>query len=795
MIGIVGHTGWIGSYIHRHYPQAVGFNTSNISSIAKKEFDLLFVCGVSAKKWIANKEPEQDLNNITSLVQALQTVVAKRCILISTIDIYSKTNVVQNELHIISEQKEAYGKNRYWFEQQISQLFTNTTIVRLPALFGFELKKNVIFDFLFRKTCTLHWDSSFQWYDMNWFLSDLEWVINNIKKGSINLFPEPLPNVELMKLLSPYKDRNVITVMDPKTYVVYNIQTIYGNPYWKSKQSTLSSLDRYIRTIIQNPIQVSNLAMHPLPNDLLMDFGVGQELVPYKTFGPDFISLPLDQFSSKCYSMQSLFYPHNWNLRDNYNEIVNYMKQLLHIANKVECHILVFGSPKLRSIGKERLADFLREINFFIIEQQYSMNICIEPNARYYGNEMLTTCKETDAFVDDLRCKHIGWMMDIGNMLLENENILECIQRYAPTIQHVHFSAKDLVTLTTSSISFPWLQYQFRKNGYKGKFTLEMVSVSYRELKESLYLVHQPMKLDVVGAGWYGCHMADYLIEKGYNVRLFEQKDDIFENVSSHNQNRLHEGYHYPRSFNTRQLCKRNYTRFLQEYGFCVSPLPNNLYFVANDSLLDVQTYKQIMQAENLTFKEVSNLYLYQTAPTCFLVQEGVIDFRAAKKYFKDRLKHVLFLHHKETNRRHDCDMVLDCTYNSFQCIPNSHFEPSVYWIYKSHKKDILSFTVMDGPFFSLYPYDIQEQLYTLTHVKWGRFAEDKRDVMEQEVVTYYPTFLDEFTFVESHQTQKHIMTSGCASRELQVYEKQQWISVACGKITGIFDWQDFVCL
>jgi len=99
----------------------------------------------------------------------------------------------------------------------------------------------------------------------------------------------------------------------------------------------------------------------------------------------------------------------------------------------------------------------------------------------------------------------------------------------------------------------------------------------------------------------------------------------------------------------------------------------------------------------------------------------------------------------------------------------------------------------MDGSFWSLYPY--HDDLYTLTHVKWGRYLSDKRTEMESDIIHYYPELLQDFVFQESCFTTKHIMKSQCASRELQVIENNNIISVACGKITGIFDWQDFLQL
>ena len=41
-----------------------------------------------------------------------------------------------------------YGKNRFWLEKKITENFPNHLIVRLPALYGKNLKKNFIYDYM-----------------------------------------------------------------------------------------------------------------------------------------------------------------------------------------------------------------------------------------------------------------------------------------------------------------------------------------------------------------------------------------------------------------------------------------------------------------------------------------------------------------------------------------------------------------------------------------------------------------------------------------------------------------------
>ena len=68
----------------------------------------------------------------------------------------------------------------------------------------------------------------------------------------------------------------------------------------------------------------------------------------------------------------------------------------------------------------------------------------------------------------------------------------------------------------------------------------------------------------IIGAGWMGCHLALTLMKQGHRLKLFEQKK-IFNGMSGANTNRLHMGYHYPRSFQTRMQSKFGYKEFIKK--------------------------------------------------------------------------------------------------------------------------------------------------------------------------------------------------------------------------------------
>jgi glycine/D-amino acid oxidase-like deaminating enzyme len=48
----------------------------------------------------------------------------------------------------------------------------------------------------------------------------------------------------------------------------------------------------------------------------------------------------------------------------------------------------------------------------------------------------------------------------------------------------------------------------------------------------------------IIGGGFYGCSVAEYLARKGATVILFERSSDLLTRASYTNQARLHNGYH-----------------------------------------------------------------------------------------------------------------------------------------------------------------------------------------------------------------------------------------------------------
>jgi hypothetical protein len=69
-------------------------------------------------------------------------------VLISTIDVFKNPVGTDEDIPLTTDGLHAYGINRLAFEQMAAEIVRNCHIVRLPALFGRNIKKNFIFDLI-----------------------------------------------------------------------------------------------------------------------------------------------------------------------------------------------------------------------------------------------------------------------------------------------------------------------------------------------------------------------------------------------------------------------------------------------------------------------------------------------------------------------------------------------------------------------------------------------------------------------------------------------------------------------
>lgn len=220
------------------------------------------------------------------------------------------------------------------------------------------------------------------------------------------------------------------------------------------------------------------------------------------------------------------------------------------------------------------------------------------------------------------------------------------------------------------------------------------------------------MRINVVGAGIFGCTAAIHLKRAGFDVEVHEKRDDIMQGATSQNQFRLHSGLHYPRSPATGRQCRAGNVSFMKEYGAAVI-VPSNrnqqVYCVAREgSLTGPGGFDNFCREENLPARimEVREPMLNpDTIDMAWSVLESRVDPARLRTIVENTLKALEIPVHLNSTIKagapaDNCINVY-CTYSPplngngtyrWQVVEKPVFRLPKVW-------NNLSVVVMDGPF------------------------------------------------------------------------------------------------
>jgi nucleoside-diphosphate-sugar epimerase len=245
---LIGYTGFVGSILSKSIKFDLLLNRSNIDLLYGLECDII-CCGLPAEKWKINLNPDIDDANTTKLISDIKKANVRSFKLISTIDVFSTPNNV-NEDDLPLPTNLAYSRNRYLFENFVSETYNNYQIVRLPGLFGEGLKKNIIYDLMNSHNIDkINSDSYLQWYPMHRLVDDLNLISMHPDIKLFNFCTEPLHTKTLVAECFP----NIIVSESNTPGVNYNIKTKYGkifgsnNDYMLSVTEVLDELKVYTK--------------------------------------------------------------------------------------------------------------------------------------------------------------------------------------------------------------------------------------------------------------------------------------------------------------------------------------------------------------------------------------------------------------------------------------------------------------------------------------------------------------------------------------------------------------------
>ena len=259
MVSIVGYSGFVGSNLCAAYDFDGKYDKDNIKEAFGTNPDVLFYSGVPAQKFIANKFPDQDFETVVEALDNMKKINPKKVVLISSVDVYKEPNGKNESSFMDKENLHPYGANRLWLEEQVKENFEDYFIVRLPGLYGINLKKNFIFDYLNYIPSMLNEAKFAELSEKEPKLSELYTLQDNgfwkLKDGI---------DREATKAIFKKLGFSALNFTDSRgIFQYYNLKYLYKN----------------IQTAIENGVKVMNIATEPVTIAEIYKAITGEEFV------------------------------------------------------------------------------------------------------------------------------------------------------------------------------------------------------------------------------------------------------------------------------------------------------------------------------------------------------------------------------------------------------------------------------------------------------------------------------------------------------------------------------------
>lgn len=247
---LIGFSGFVGATLLKQSSFEHLYRSTNIHEIDGHAFDTVVCAGAPAQKWIANRNPEIDRENIDELIGHLKKIKCNTFVLISTVDVFTCPNGVDEDSNVDVEGLHPYGFNRRRLEQFVQSNFERHLIVRLPGLVGPGLRKNIIFDFLNSNALDMiDCRARFQFYPMVNLWYDIQTALV-AGLQLVHLTAEPVRVRDIAQFGFSKSFENMLD----KTPVSYNMLSKYASifgacsPYQYSARESILAVRTYAQS-------------------------------------------------------------------------------------------------------------------------------------------------------------------------------------------------------------------------------------------------------------------------------------------------------------------------------------------------------------------------------------------------------------------------------------------------------------------------------------------------------------------------------------------------------------------
>lgn len=274
----------------------------------------------------------------------------------------------------------------------------------------------------------------------------------------------------------------------------------------------------------------------------------------------------------------------------------------------------------------------------------------------------------------------------------------------------------------------------------------------------------------VVGGGFYGVAIAAYLVRRRglRRILLVEGEGALLQRASYNNQARVHNGYHYPRSFTTAYRSRVNMQRFVRDWPMAVRQDFTKLYAIARrSSKVTARQFERFCRDIGAPIEPAAPalqaLFEPRLIEAVFLVEECAFDATRLAAWAREELAacgvevrlatRVTAITRGEATpglrvrlqsvngaaEAVDCRYAFNCTYSGLNQIGGDYAGTRTGLKHEITEMALLrvppalervGVTVMDGPYFSLMPFPARG-LHTLSHVRYTPHLDwrDSRDI------------------------------------------------------------------
>ena len=254
----------------------------------------------------------------------------------------------------------------------------------------------------------------------------------------------------------------------------------------------------------------------------------------------------------------------------------------------------------------------------------------------------------------------------------------------------------------------------------------------------------------IIGGGIFGLSTAIILGEHGFMVTVLEKENDLMTKASLVNQNRIHMGYHYPRSLSTGKESLIGIQNFKKYYPDTINEKFTKYYAIAkhNSKVSADEFYRFCIELE-LPLEEKypdGELLDRSEVEACWLTPEPVFDYYRLKNSVTQRIiknpninvirnaevikinidqgtKHISI---SDGSTLHS-NYLINATYSKLPEIANAVSKKQIEAKYElcimpimelnDSNQNQFGITIMDGPYCSLMPKGFNKREYIVYHV------------------------------------------------------------------------------